>query len=303
LNGTGIIKSFFFSNYFYGFCVLALSIEASLQQGFALNDPAYYWLVFTGTIVYYTSAYTHDHSYAQQNQRNRWFLHHQKWVFFSQWILTILFLAASGIFINHNFQALVQISWQEIFLLLVFPLIALAYDSSIRFPIDQFKLRKIGWLKPFVIGFVWCGVVTVYPLVFSKMEQGLHYHPKLINWLFVLKNGIFISILCILFDIKDYAADHNSRLKTFVVQYGLRKTLFKIIFPLVFASFFFFLLFALYRHLPLIIILINSIPFVLLIIVSWSMQRRKSILYYLAIIDGLMFVKAACGIIGSLLLK
>jgi hypothetical protein len=33
------------------------------------------------------------------------------------------------------------------------------------------------------------------------------------------------------------------------------------------------------------------------------MQRRKSILYYLAVIDGLMLIKAACGIIGVLLFK
>jgi hypothetical protein len=33
------------------------------------------------------------------------------------------------------------------------------------------------------------------------------------------------------------------------------------------------------------------------------MHRRKSILYYLAIIDGLMLAKAVCGIIGISLIK
>ena len=47
----------FFGNYFYALCTVALSMEASLQQGVPLNTPAYYLLLVTGTIVYYTYAY------------------------------------------------------------------------------------------------------------------------------------------------------------------------------------------------------------------------------------------------------
>jgi hypothetical protein len=39
-----------------------------------------------------------------------------------------------------------------------------------------------------------------------------------------------------MFDIKDYAADHNHQLKTFVVRYGLRKTIFYILIPLTLVS-------------------------------------------------------------------
>jgi hypothetical protein len=48
-------------------------------------------------------------------------------------------------------------------------------------------------------------------------------------------------------------------------------------------------------------ILLNTIPLILLISVSYQMHQHKSILYYLAIIDGLIVVKAACGIIATLL--
>ena len=101
-----------------------------------------------------------------------------------------------------------------------------------------------------------------------------------------------------MFDIKDYAADHNSQLKTFVVTYGLRKTIFLIIIPLSAVGLGTFVLYAFLREFSWQRIVINIIPFVLLIIVALSMQRRKNILYYLAIIDGLMLVKAICGIIG-----
>jgi len=59
--------------------------------------------------------------------------------------------------------------------------------------------------------------------------------------------------------------------------------------------------FALLRQYHPVRILINCIPFILLIIVAWSMQKKKSILFYLTIIDGLMVLKAACGIAGILL--
>ena len=114
---------------------------------------------------------------------------------------------------------------------------------------------------------------------------------------------MYISLLAILFDIKDYAADHNKQLKTFVVQMGLRKTIFYIIIPLTIAGFLSLIAFAYSLHFPLLRIIINSIPFILLILVAWSLQRRKSILYYLVVIDGLMLVKALCGITASLLVK
>lgn len=114
---------------------------------------------------------------------------------------------------------------------------------------------------------------------------------------------MYITMLCIMFDIKDYAADHNHHLKTFVVRLGLRKTIFYILIPLTIIGLGTFIVYAVLRDFPVLRILINTIPFILLIIVAYSMHRRKSILYYLAIIDGLMLAKAICGIIGMTLIK
>lgn len=298
-----IIRSYFFSNYFYGCCVVALSIETNFQLGVTLNNPIYYLLLFTGSVWYYTKSYTSEASYSQPNQRAYWYKTHKKEVYYSQLILLITSFLAGTIILYQNWDAMHALRFSEWFLILIFPTTALLYYESISPKHPTHNLRSIGWLKPFVISFVWTGVVSIYPLLFNSMENGVNFDPNRLTWMFFLKNFIFISILCILFDIKDYAADHNSQLKTFVVRLGLRKTLFFIILPMALMGFFSYLLFTLNRHFPLIRILINSIPFILLIIVTWSMQRRKSILYYLAVIDGLMLIKATCGIIGMLLLK
>jgi hypothetical protein len=106
-----------------------------------------------------------------------------------------------------------------------------------------------------------------------------------------------------MFDIKDYAADYNHRIKTFVVQMGLRKTIYYILMPLCVLGLFSYILFVTIHHFPFTRIVFNTVPFLLLLLVAYSLQRRKPILYYLAVIDGLMLVKAGCGILGVLLTK
>ncbi len=278
-------------------------METNLQLGISLNPPIYYLFLFAASVWYYTQSYTSEASYAQHNQRSYWYKTHKQVIFYSQNILLVTATLAGSIMLLQNLEAISLLNVSEWTYLIIFPATALLYYESISPKNPTHNLRSIGWLKPFVISFVWTGVVSIYPLLFNSIEKGSHFHLSWLEQMFFLKNFIFISILCVLFDIKDYAADHNSQLKTFVVRLGLRKTLFYIILPMATLGFLSFILFTLYRGLPFSRILINSIPFILLIIVTWSMQRRKSILYYLAVIDGLMLIKAACGIIGALVFK
>lgn len=112
---------------------------------------------------------------------------------------------------------------------------------------------------------------------------------------------MYVAVLAIMFDIKDYADDANGMVKTFVVRVGLRKTIFFILLPLIIIGLLSFTIFAINSSFSLPHYLINLIPFILLLIVAYSMHRRRSILYYLVIIDGLMLVKGICGIAGALL--
>ena len=109
---------------------------------------------------------------------------------------------------------------------------------------------------------------------------------------------MFCTVNAIMFDMKDYADDSNHQLKTFVVRFGLRKTIFFILIPLSLSGIFFMLAFAWYRHFTFLPVFFNLIPFFLLLLVAYSMQRQKKILYYLIVIDGLIFIKAVCGIIA-----
>jgi 4-hydroxybenzoate polyprenyltransferase len=109
---------------------------------------------------------------------------------------------------------------------------------------------------------------------------------------------MFVSMLCIIFDIKDYEDDQRQNLKTIVVQTGLLKTIFLIVIPLSVLGLGTFIYYALTHSFHPGKIILNTIPFLLLIGIAYSLKKYKSILYYFIIIDGLLVVKAICGTIA-----
>lgn len=294
-------ESIFYGNHFYGICAVALSVEASLQQQVKLNSVWYYFLLYAAIVVFYMQAYLGEINPETLNRRSQWYLRNHALVKTTQALFAMI-VAGIGIYfaINYftNLQHFSMLQWAET---VVFPIIALLYYGLSFSNLIQLNLRQTGWLKPFFIGFSWAGVVTIYPLLFNQLETGIYHQLTLYGFFLFIKNWMFITVLSIMFDIKDYAADHNRQLKTFVVRIGLRKTLFYIIIPLSVIGFISYIAFVSALHFPAVRIIINTVPFILLIMVTWSMHKRKSILYYLAVIDGLMLVKAICGIAGVLI--
>ncbi len=300
-----LIKFILFSNVFYGICAVALCIETSFQQQIPILHPLFYVVIFCVTILYYTYAYINENSepIMNANERSIWYFEKRKIFPFTQTFLLILSIFFIGILLQKNIINFSLIDLKTWLLLLVFPLLAVFYYGNSITGKRFYSLRKFGLFKPFLIGLIWAGTVSIIPVFFYDLTHKSNYIFQPTTLFLVVKNWLYISVLCILFDLKDYVTDHNLQLKTFIVRLGLRKTLFSVVLPMAIGSWSIFLSLALVKHFPPIRILFNSIPFVLLIIVSYSMYQRKSILYYLAIIDGLMLVKAVFGITSMLLTK
>jgi len=163
-------------------------------------------------------------------------------------------------------------------------------------------LRNVGWLKPFVIGFVWSGVVTIFPILFWQVQHPASTAPDiLLKMLLWLQNFLFISTLAIVFDIKDYSSDKKHKLKTYPAVFGIRKSIRFVIIPFTILSFLVFILFQYLYHKPLEQTFIQSIPYVILLLLSRSLAKERQLLFYLAAIDGLMLLKAIAGITSVLL--
>jgi len=297
---NSLVNFIFYGNYFYGICTVALCIEAGLQHLLPLNSWLFYVLVFAATVTYYTKAYMTDISVETINKRTQWYNQNRSVVKLSQFIFISLTAGILLYLLWKHFEGALLFVIREWAIICVFPLVAaLYYGFNSR--VGNYNLRNVGSLKPFVIGFTWAGFVTVYPVLYYSFEKHLPYEPQSITLFLFLKNFIFITILCIMFDIKDYASDYNHHIKTFVVQTGLRKTIFYILIPLTLLGLFTFIVFVIYERFHVTRILLNTIPFILLLFLTYSMRLRRTTLYYLVVVDGMMLVKAVCGITAMIL--
>lgn len=295
------VRLLFFGNYFYGICAAALSVEAMLQQRFPLNRPLYFILAFAATVLYYSKAYiTTEVSKDSTNKRSVWYANNRTEILWGQLAFLIITIACGGLFAFQRWENILALSLFEWLLVFIFPVVAVMYYGLSSPAFTIYTLRNIGWLKPFIIGFIWAGLVTVYPIIFYCIDNGIHYTVTLVGCFLFIKNFMYVTVLCIMFDIKDYAMDYNQQLKTFVVKAGLRNTIFYIIIPLCILGLAAFIGYAVSHNFNPVKIMLNTIPFILTIIVAYSLHNRKNIFYYLVIIDGLMLVKAVCGTIGML---
>jgi len=301
---TKIIQFVFFANYFIGLLAVALCVETVFQLNLPLNSIYFYLFLFCITVLYYTRAYIAPSIVAANaNPRTIWYNQHKQFIKVSQVILTISCIVLGSIEFLPAYKGIFHLPFFYIIMLLSVPLAAILYYGLLPRSVFRLNLRNTGWLKPFVIGYVWAGCVSLFPVVVQIVEHNVRIEkPGFMLWLFV-KNWMFCTVNAIMFDMKDYADDANKELKTFVVRFGLTKTIYYILLPLLFIGFISFIIFALYNHFGAIPVIINLVPFVCLMFVAFTLHHQKPILYYLIVIDGLLLVKAVCGIVSMLFLK
>lgn len=298
---NGLVNFIFYGNYFYGICTVALCMEAAMQHLLPLNSWLFYVLVFAATIAYYTKAYMTDISVETINKRTQWYNQNRQIVKLSQFIFLALTVGMLLYLLWKHYDSVLLFRIRDWLLIFIFPIVAALYYGVNSRSLGSYNLRNMGSLKPFVIGFTWAGFVTVYPVFYYYFERHLPYEPQSITLFLFLKNFIYITVLCIMFDIKDYASDYHHHINTFVVKTGLRKTIFYIIIPLTLLGLFTFIVFVIYERFHLTRILLNTIPFIVLLFVAYSMRLRRTTLYYLVVVDGMMLVKAVCGITAMLI--
>ena len=296
------VSYFFFSNIFLGISAIALCIETNLLTNLSLNYFPFYIITFLGTSIYYTIIYVRNVQAKYHNERTLWYRRNLKYI-----LKTLKFIVATAIFfvivlLIRNRHSLLSLTAEQWLLLILFPLLAVWYTISPGiFPLKN--IREIGIIKPFIIGLTWSGFVTFYPVFIWQIQKGLPGTPTLFPSIFLwLQNFLFISILAIIFDIKDYRNDLLHYLKTFPVILGIKKTLFCIALPLLVLNIFAFAAFQLQHHSSMMQTILQAIPYVFLTLIIFKHNKPKKLLYYLAGIDGLLLLKAICGI-TSIIIK
>jgi hypothetical protein len=294
-----IFQSIFFGNYFVGLLAIALNIESTLELGLPFNTFLYFILIFAAPTVYYTYAYTYAGVYKlHTNPRSHWYFVNKKFVKWSQIILAItslIILIYLSILYVDNLKVLPFSYWLSAFVII---LAGILYYGLLPKFIFKYNLRNTGWLKAFVIGFVWACTANVLPLLMLRIEyRGQYPISNLWIWLFI-NNWMFCTVNAIMFDIKDYPTDANKHLRTFIVSFGLRKTIYYILIPLSIIGMLAFFAFGLINHFSFMQLFFKTLPFILTIYLAYRLHKRQSNIFYLVVIDGLILFKAICGIIA-----
>jgi 4-hydroxybenzoate polyprenyltransferase len=289
------IDACFYGHLFYGVCAAAQVVETTVQLGLPFNA----WLTvaaFIGTVLFYSYPYTRS-SNRSTDPRVLWHRRHRHLVErLQRWGLLALVALSAWMAIRHR-AAIRSMTPFEWIMLLVFPAVAgLYYGTPAISPV--MTLRRRGWLKPLVIGFVWAGVVVAFPMLFARLQYGYQTMLSLFPVLLFVKTLMFVAVLAILFDIKDQEADRRVGLSTVVALVGLERTIFQVSIPLTVLGIVTFLSYASTQQFTGPRVLLVLAPFILLVAGMVSLRRPRTVLYYLTVIDGLMLAKASLDILA-----
>jgi 4-hydroxybenzoate polyprenyltransferase len=297
------VRAFYYGNIFLGFCAVALCIETNLINQLSLNIFPFYLLIFFCTVIYYTRIYVRSVRTRNFNERTLWYSKNLRSIKASLKVAVVVSVVSLILLVTINLHRLLILSPGQILLITAFPVVAGWYT----FTPSAFKLitiRQVGWMKPFVVGLTWAGWVTIYPVIIWQVQRNqLLSVPITPLVLLCLQNFLFFSINAIIFDIKDYRTDSYHHLKTYPVVFGVRNTFRFIVLPLTILNLVIFFLFQLHHNFTFLQILIQLIPYILLVFMLVRYRNGRSVLYYLAAVDGLVFLKAFCGITSILLIK
>lgn len=260
-----LTKTLVYANVFIAICALAQVFLTyhlfSIPFNFANNS----YLLFILLSTYLQYNVQRGYMINQNNvyeERSQWLIKHKKILLISVGLSLLIVL-----FLCNN------LSWASIGIMIGAEVVSTLYY------LQPFNLRRHGYIKPFLISSVWAISCSLVPLIENKLvtENSMFY---------VASQFCFISVLCLLFDIKDGENDYLSGVNTYVNKFGVKTT--KVI-CLIFVSLGFtcFYLFNHESH-----FLITSIILRLFIIatVLFTNEKKHSFYFYLWV-DGLLLLQ------------
>ncbi|MGK7395676.1 MAG: hypothetical protein ACNS62_13945 [Candidatus Cyclobacteriaceae bacterium M3_2C_046] len=178
------------------------------------------------------------------------------------------------VFFLLTLTALFFLPWDEVIFLLHLGLISLLYHNPWH---SKISLRKIPYLKVFVIAYIWAASSVVLPVFHINTE------PLFSDILLIfLAHYIFIFALSLIFDLKDVAYDQSAQLVTMPSRWGRFYTKVLSIFLLLL----FGILLLIYQAHLYPVISLTLLNIIALLTVSSHRSRH----FYYLVIDGLIIM-------------
>lgn len=282
-----------FSNIYIAFCAV-FSCIANLSFYSQFKLPILILIViFLGVIWFYNLSY--QKIVTQQiskNLRLQWFLARQKKLFTIQATLFSCIAIFSFLLLPNlaNFFTYTNLA-QQLFLL-SFIGIAIFYNFGLINKNSKLSIRKYAILKPLFISYVWMGVSFVFPYTFVVISNNKLLLLDFKFWLIFIEGFYTITLLAILYDVKDFEVDNAVSLKTWVVKLGTQKLFNLLILPIISGGILVLIALTILNIINVQRSAALIIVYSLILFIAYKIQHKKSILWHLTIIDGVILLKS-----------
>jgi len=193
-----------FGNFIVSLGCFFLIYSTSIQLKLPGNPLYYATLTFFSTLFIYNFQrlfYTKEIANATDSERRIWVVQNQHVI---KWLSLISF---AGIVVSLFFVGI-----NTILLLIPFFILSLAYF------LPSIKLRKYGFLKIFILCFVWTGTTAIIPVFKNNLQiETQHY-------IHIISRFSFMMAICLPFDLRDITVDKASNIKTVPLHIGIKRT-------------------------------------------------------------------------------
>jgi 4-hydroxybenzoate polyprenyltransferase len=270
------VKKFFsfilFSSIFIAACAVFFAIETNFILGLPLNSLGFYSFIFGATLFQYNMHYVLKVTAVDDSARLAWTIKNKKIHYVLLFIGFSLIIFSLFSFHLHHFYVLGCLG-----------IIAFLYSYP-ALPFGKKKqLKEYGILKIITLSLLWTLVTVWFPVNTMQYDEGLF-------WLVFTKRFLFMFVLCLLFDMRDFTIDRDSGIRTFPVRFGIKNSY---LFSYLTLGIFLILSFVqnhFWEQTGFLYAMIISV--VATIIVILSTKKYKSDFIFLAGIDGMMLLQA-----------
>lgn len=260
------VKTLVYANVFIAVCALSQVFLTYHLFPIPVSFENNTYLVFILLSVYLQYNVQRGYMINAENvhsERSQWLLKHKKLLMYSIGLSLIMVL-----FLCNN------LSWISISIMIGAEILSTLYY------LQPFNLRKHGYIKPVLISSVWVISCSLVPLIENQL---LTLHSV---W-FLVSQFIFLSVLCLLFDIKDVEHDYMAGVNTYANKFGLKTTKVICVCLVVIA----FVCFYMFQNDALSIITSVILRSFVILTIFFTNDKRHAFYYYLWV-DGLLIIQA-----------
>lgn len=265
LSSYSVINLLVYANVFISICAFAQVLLTYIIFCIPVNYNNNTYLIFVLLSTYLQYNVQRGYLINPHNEhapRSQWLIQHKKKLLISISICFILVL-----FLCNN------LSKTSIGIMVGAEVISTLYY------LPPFNLRKHGYVKPFLISSIWVISCSAVPLIENNI---ITTHSV---W-FLISQFCFISVLCLLFDLKDSNTDFENGVNTYANKFGSLKTKIICLFILLCGA----LCFYMFTTNTLLQIILFSIYGLTAVTILISTEKKSDIYYYLWV-DGLLLIQ------------